>query len=151
MSKVATRCRGLAVALIALGAFVVTTSPAGAGTYDVLSCDGAPGGSVASWSYSSNDANIAAPAICPTGGATFFGLSLYNAPNNSINSYTGQYASWTFYAPAGTTVDGVLADYTIERRDQHSWWGGWAIGSTVTGRPWVAQSLKTKTSPVAGR
>jgi hypothetical protein len=129
-SKVAARCRGLAVALLAIGA-VVSTSSAHAGTYDVLACDAAPGGSVRSWSYWSNDENIAAPADCPSGGSATRGLGVFDAPNDAVTSTHGQYGSWAFNAPAGTTIDGVLADYKVERWDQAGWWGGWGADSKL--------------------
>ncbi len=127
MHKVTVRCRGLVVALSAFAAFA---PPAQAGTYDVLACDAAPNGSVQSWTFDTNDPGIAAPVNCPTHGSALSGMALYNVVDNALVSYTGQYARWLFHAPAGTSIDGVSTDYSVERKGQNWWWGRWGADST---------------------
>ena len=118
--------------LIAVSAFCGSMSTvAHAGTYDVLACSAAPGGSAASWSLVRTDASIASTTSCTAPGNPDAGLGLYTVPDNNLLSAPGAYASWQFNAPAGTTIDGVTADYEVVRRDQHAWWGGWGIGSAL--------------------
>ncbi len=91
------------IALMTLLGGLVLAPPARAGTYDVVSC-GAPGagGVNRSWTGRADDPNTEEVADC---GSSLFGGSL--VPQRTAPFFTS--ASWTFTAPAGTTITRLVA------------------------------------------
>ena len=118
----------LAVCAAGLGAWAV--APARAGTYEVPACDAAPGGANNSWTRSAT-LGMATSTACPTqrqevrGIIAASGLNAGNVPLFSKSTYS-------FDAPAGTTIEQLRAQFSIHRSDPY-----WTVGISADERQLV--------------
>ncbi|TMM11950.1 MAG: hypothetical protein E6G00_04300, partial [Actinobacteria bacterium] len=105
-------------------------APARAGTYEVPACDAAPGGANNSWTRSAT-LGMATSTACPTqrqevrGIIAASGLNAGNVPLFSKSTYS-------FDAPAGTTIEQLRAQFSIHRSDPY-----WTVGISADERQLV--------------
>src|ERR671915_2517650 len=95
-----------------LGVMLAFTPSAGAGTYEVVACDAAPGFANNSWEPQSTHGGTVAFSACPSGDDPMRGLGArtgYPYPSGWTVP-TGAAARWFFFAPPGTVVVGVRAN-----------------------------------------
>lgn len=105
-----------AACLAVLVAALLFAPAAHAGTYDVVSCNGAAGGINRAWTFETYSSSGRAPAdasnyVVPadqTSCATPIGLDLRPAPVTSKSVKASDGAAWVFHAPSGNTVGRVV-------------------------------------------
>src|SRR3954465_12809846 len=112
MRAVSSRCRSIAVAALAIGAF--WSAPAAAGTFTVS-------GTCGLWQPFNNRADrVAVFAQCPQ-------LNTRNT-FGSFTTPAGRAGGWTFTAPSGTAISSFAVEAAIYARN------GWTSGVYLNGR-----------------
>lgn len=110
--------RSLLAALVMVAALVVGASSAGAGVYEVVACDAAPGGVNNSWiPVVGNSLATTAYTECPTGGTASRGMIARNVVAANSSASGNVVAQMKFTAAPGTTIIGLNAAYDFYRDD----------------------------------
>jgi hypothetical protein len=124
----------LAGALTVLACALPTSAAATIGSYEVSACNYAPEAVNSSWIWATTDPSqpdhYAEHANCPdrlggNGGTTDQegGLSTTDALGLSSGAPPGTSAGWTFSAPAGTTITGIIYErYIGHESDPDNYW-----------------------------
>ncbi len=116
-------------------------TPAGAGTFEVLACDAAPGFANNSWRPDVNHGGMVAFTACPSGDNRMLGLGLRNGYYPSGWTVpTGAASRWIFDAPPATGIVGIRANAYFEQR-HFRWQVGLSNGAQLlVGCPATASS-----------
>lgn len=90
--------------LVAGVAGLALASPAWGGTYDVVTCDAAPGGANNAWTPTGQTSpHYDVETVCPSDGQADAGLRAWDKLS-SPNAPAGTTAAWRFAAPSDTTI-----------------------------------------------
>lgn len=91
-------------------------APASAATFDVSTCDGAPGFVNNSWRAEVTNPGLLTYNACPSSDNPRFGLGARDTLSRSRRSVpTGAATRWRFDAPPATTIVGIRADALFEQ------------------------------------
>src|SRR3712207_3486903 len=114
-------CRFSIALGVALAALALSSANAGAGTYDVVACDTAPGGAHGSWLPRAAD-KMGTGQHCPSAGRESGGLWAGNGVN--VGTIPAFAASQQYFdAPPGTSIVFFGARYMFRRFDPY-----WRLG-----------------------
>src|SRR4051794_23675991 len=111
-------CLVITVACVALCA----TSPrALGGTFEVVACGDAPGGTNNSWAATTNQpAYLAVAVACPPS-AEYSGIAVTDSLSAPGNAPTGSTANWQFAAPQGTAITGLRYSRFMGKDGDNDW------------------------------
>ncbi|MDA0179641.1 hypothetical protein OJ997_04985 [Solirubrobacter phytolaccae] len=127
---------------LAITALTLLLAPAAAqaGTYDVVACNAAAGGTNNAWALETNDAShIEGFALCPSAG-TRSGL-LVTDRLTTAGAGGGSYGQWVIHSPAGTTITRIRLDRYLNMDGGTGWrlYGRQADGTTLAGETCTVQ------------
>lgn len=127
-----------AIALVAacLALSAGWTGVARAGTYEVRSCDAAPGWLNNAWTPETTHGGMAAYQQCPSGGFDTGLVTRHNGYQAGWTVPTGAASRYFFRAPPGAAVVGIRTNARVEQWN-HRWQVGLSNGSTLIFGCWA--------------